>query len=453
MKNRHRVVWTQGMFLTPQHFQTQEQFLENAVDFRFRASHYANWGVTKLTIDSDALANHQFRVVDCHAVMPDGEPVEIPAVDAAPDSRSFAQIFTANRDSLDVFLAIPENSPGARNVTIPDPAQKKAAPTTRYVAETCMLKDENLGDDEKPVDLARRTFRLIFGDEYKDGMASFRIAQIVRDAGGRPILNPKFAAPCLDLASSRYLLNLLQRQIEILVTKSTSLAAQRIHRSKVVADFGPGGITNFLILHTVNSFLPELRHIWKVRQGHPELAYRTLLRLAGALSTFSDAGTPEDLPDYDHDDLGRCFTLLDARIQELMGYFVKQKFAVIPLSLSDRFFWTGAVTEDSHFQNTQFYLSVSARMGVDDLIRKLPALAKISAQPDIQRIVNNSLPGLSLRHAPAPQASIPVRLEHQYFLINQGGPLWEALRKSRQIAVYTPGEIIEPKMEIFVALE
>ena len=55
MKNRHRVVWTKGMFLTPQHFQTQDQYLENAVQFRFAASHYANWGVTDLSIDSEAL--------------------------------------------------------------------------------------------------------------------------------------------------------------------------------------------------------------------------------------------------------------------------------------------------------------------------------------------------------------------------------------------------------------
>jgi type VI secretion system protein ImpJ len=106
MKNRHRVVWTQGMFLTPQHFQTQEQFLEDAVHFRFDASHYANWGVTKLNIDSEALANGLFRLDTCGGVMPDGEPVDIPETDEAPPSRGVADHFPPNRESLDVFLAI-----------------------------------------------------------------------------------------------------------------------------------------------------------------------------------------------------------------------------------------------------------------------------------------------------------------------------------------------------------
>ena len=80
MRNRHRVVWTKGMFLTPQHFQTQDQYLENALQFRFAASLFANWGVTGLNIDSEALGNGLFRVNDCKGILPDGEPFDIDGV-------------------------------------------------------------------------------------------------------------------------------------------------------------------------------------------------------------------------------------------------------------------------------------------------------------------------------------------------------------------------------------
>ena len=76
MKNRHRVVWTKGMFLTPQHFQIQDQFFENNIQYRFASSHYANWGVTDLNIDSEALENGQFRLSQCSGIMPDGESFE-----------------------------------------------------------------------------------------------------------------------------------------------------------------------------------------------------------------------------------------------------------------------------------------------------------------------------------------------------------------------------------------
>jgi type VI secretion system protein ImpJ len=455
MKNRHRVVWTKGMFLTPQHFQTQDQFVEDALQFRFAASHYANWGVTELDIDSDGLGNGLFRLNRCGGIMPDGEPFDIPEADDLPPSRSVAEHFPPTRDSLDVFLAIPENRPRARNVTIPGAAQggpSEAPPTTRYLAETRMVTDDNAGGEEKPVQVARRTFRLLFEDDYRDGFSCFRIAQVTRNAAGMPVLNPRFVAPSLDLASSAYLSMLLRRQIEILATKSAALSAPRRERGKLLAEFSPSETANFWLLHTVNSYLPELKHIWKVRHGHPEPAYVAMLRLAGALATFSLEARPENLPDYDND-LGRCFTQLDDRIRDLMETVIPSKFVAVPLEVRDRFIWGGTVTEDQYFRNSQFFFAVSAKMGVDDLIRKVPQLVKISAPDDIQRVIRNSLPGVTLRHTPVPPAAIPMKLDNQYFSLNQGGPLWDAIKLSRQIAVHAPGEIVEPRMEILIVLE
>jgi len=93
MRNRHRVVWTKGMFLTPQQFQTQDQFFEDALQFRFAASQFANWGVTGLDIDSEALGNGLFRLARCTGIMPDGEPFDMPDTDELPASRSVTEHF------------------------------------------------------------------------------------------------------------------------------------------------------------------------------------------------------------------------------------------------------------------------------------------------------------------------------------------------------------------------
>src|SRR5215467_14141266 len=456
MKNRHRVVWAKGMFLTPQHFQTQDQFFEDNLNFRFAASNFSNWGVTELKIDTEALENGQFRLAKCHGLMPDGESFEIPGTDDMPASRSVVEHFPPTRDSLDMFLAIPEKRPRARNVTISANGHGElpaGPPASRYLAETRMFTDDNTGSEEKPVQVARRTFRLLFEDENRDGFSTLRIAQLSRNAAGIPILRPRFIAPCLNLSSSYYLTNLLRRQIEILATKSTALSAPRRQRGKLVVEFSASETANFWLLHTVNSYLPELKHIWRIRQGHPETAYVAMLRLVGALSTFSLEARPENLPDYDHNDLGRCFTLLDDRIRDLMETVIPSRFVPVPLTLRDRFVWSGLVMEDQYFRNSQFYLAVSAKMGIDDIIRKVPQLVKVSAQDDIERIMVNALPGLTLRHTPVPPPAIPMKLDNQYFSLNQGGPLWDAIMLSRQIAVHAPGEIEDPKMEILIVLE
>src|SRR5690349_19323199 len=105
MKNRHRIVWTKGMFLNPQLFQIQDQYVEDTLQFRFAASHFANWGVTTLEIDAEALANGLFRLVEAAGVMPDGLSFDMPATDALPASREIADFFLSAEKSLSVYLA------------------------------------------------------------------------------------------------------------------------------------------------------------------------------------------------------------------------------------------------------------------------------------------------------------------------------------------------------------
>ena len=111
------------------------------------------------------------------------------------------------------------------------------------------------------------TSNTVFGDENADGYNTFRVAQIIRDPAGVPVLNPEFIAPCLNLAHSEQLMRLLRRQIEILANKANTLSAERRQRGKVQADFGPTETFRFWLLHTVNSFLPEIKHFYKVRRG------------------------------------------------------------------------------------------------------------------------------------------------------------------------------------------
>jgi predicted component of type VI protein secretion system len=43
----------------------------------------------------------------------------------------------------------------------------------------------------------------------------------------------------------------------------------------------------------------------------------------------------------------------------------------------------------------------------------------------------NALPGHALRHTPVPPTAIPMKLDNQYFSLNQGGLLWDAIMLSR----------------------
>lgn len=453
MKNAKRVVWSEGMFLTPQHFQTQDRFIEDYLQFRFRASHFANWGIIELAVDTESLSNGQFSLQKCRGIMPDGLAFSLPDADDLPASRPIGPHFAPTQEALDVYLGIPIRQSRKSNIALQNGEEGAPRDNIRYQAETLVVSDECNGNEEHAVQVAKGNFRLLFGDELLDGFTTVRVAQVTRNSAGLPVLNPQFVPPCLDLASNEFLFMILRRQIEILSTKSSTLANSRRQAGKGLADFTTSDIANFWLLNTVNLHLPLLKHIWAVRHGHPEMLYVAMLQLAGALCTFSLDNHPNNLPDYDHENLGACFYALDEKIRMLLETVIPTNFIPIPLRSADKYTWSGMIQEDRYFLNSQFFLAVGAKMGVDDLIQQVSRRVKVAATADIQRLVTNALPGITLRHTPVPPSAIPMKLDNQYFQLNQSGPMWGSIVNSRTVSVFVPSEIPDAKMELFIVLE
>jgi type VI secretion system protein ImpJ len=455
MKKLQRVVWSKGMFLMPQHFQAQDEYFDQTLQFRFTASNFANWGFCGLGVDEASLANGLFTLRHGEGILPDGLIFDMPACDELPVGRPVEEYFAPTQETLGVYLAIPEARIAGLNYSLAAESvtSNGLQSSTRFVAETQLLPDQTAGADEKPIHVARKTFRLLFEGENLDGFTCLRVAEISRSPGGKYILSPKFIPPLLDISASDYLLLLARRQVEILTAKSSSLAAPRREKGRAVAEFTTSEVASFWLLHTVNSYLPELKHIWKVRRGHPDVLYRAMLRLAGSLSTFSLDAHLSDFPDYDHDNLSVCFNALDLKIRALLETVLPSKCVVVPLHLGDTLVWSGSIVDERHLKDSQFVLSVSCKVPVDELIAKFPRLARVAAPGEVNRLVRNALPGIVLRHLAAPPAAIPLKLDNQYFGLTQAGPLWDGVVQSRSLSVFVPAEIAEPKLELMIVLQ
>ena len=57
-----------------------------------------------------------------------------------------------------------------------------------------------------------------------------------------------------------------------------------------------------------------------------------------------------------------------------------------------------------------------------------------------------------MRHLPVPPTAIPVKLNYQYFSLNQSGAAWEAILRSRTFATYVPGDFPNPQLELIVVM-
>ncbi|MGH9790639.1 MAG: type VI secretion system baseplate subunit TssK [Candidatus Acidiferrales bacterium] len=451
MRRLQPVIWSKGTFLTPQHLQLQDRYVENYLQFRLESLNYQPWGLSELRIDAEALAAGNFAISRATGVMPDGLAFSVPDSDAAPAAKALLPMFEADQDTASVYLAIPQYRERGLNVAIPTNSGEQGA-DTRYRAEVKPLRDENSGLAEKPIQVARKNFRLLVEGESREGSTDMQVARIKRTPTGAFQLDTHFVPPLLDIAANEYLMAILRRLVEILAAKSSILSGLRRQRSQSLADFTAADIANFWLLYTANSFFPVLRHLHETRRGHPEVLFHEFTALAGALTTFSLKIQPRDLPLYDHEDLGNCFTVLDEKLRELLETVVPSNFVTLPLKLAQPSIYATTIDEDKYLIGTRMYLAVNAEMTEPDIATKVPQLVKICSATQIEQLVRQALPGVQLTHMTSAPGAIPVKLNYQYFSLNQSGAAWDSIGRSRNFAAYVPGDIKNPNMELVILL-
>jgi type VI secretion system protein ImpJ len=283
-------------------------------------------------------------------------------------------------------------------------------------------------------------------------MSALRVATVQRSVAGTLQVDPKFVPPVLDIAVNDYLMAITRRLVEILAAKSTLLSGTRRQKNLSLAEFGTADIANFWLLYTINSHFPALQHIFETRHGHPERLYAEMLALAGSLTTFSTQVHPRDLPKYKHDSLSECFSELDEKLRYLLETVVPSNFVSLPLKLIQPSIYATSISDDKYLKNTRLYLAFSAEMTEGDMIARTPYLIKVCSANHIEHLVKQALPGVALTHVPRPPSAIPVKLNCQYFSLNQSGPAWEAIVRSRNLAAYVPGDFPLPQLEVIVLL-
>ena len=446
MKQLQHVIWSKGTFLTPQHLQAQDRYIEDTLRFFLEALSFRFWGFSRLQVDENKLVEGLFSISAAAGVLPDGLLFDFPGADAAPAPRQVNSYFSEERKKVGVFLAVPAQQPGGVNVS------QRTDVRARYVAETRMLRDENSGTTEKPIQVARKNLRFLMDSESREGSTVMQVAEIEQTPEGTYRLVAGYVPPTIDAHGNPFLLGILRTLVERLGARSMVLAGARKQKNQTLADFTAADVASFWLLYTVNSHLPVFRHLFNCDMVHPEQMYFAMLELAGALTTFSMTIQSRDLPNYDHENLGACFSDLDKKIRILLEEVVPTNFVSIPLKFVRESTYAAAIDEDKYLQDTRLYLAVSAEMNDADLITRVPQLMKIGAATYVDEIVRHAMPGIRLTHVVSPPSEIPVKLKYKYFSLDTQGSVWEGIKRGRNIGVHAPAEFRNPQLELVILL-
>lgn len=449
MRSLSRVVWSEGMYLGPHHFQAQSRYFEDSIDFSLANLWFEPNGFAACELDHEALKNGTVSLLAARGLFPDGLPFDMPGADAPPAPRAIAADFPPTLDSLLIYLAVPYRKPDGQNVLLDTTS---ANGPIRFSAASLTVPDETSGRDERHVQTGAKNCRFQLETESPEGFARLPVARVQRSGRGGFIYDPEFIPPCLRISASPRLMSLLGRLVEIMEEKSSTLMGSRRSTGWQTA-FSQLDIASYWLLHSINSSLPVLRHLYFSKRAHAEELYLALARLAGALCSFSLNSHPRDLPAYDHRALDIVFTALDNQIRNQLELIIPTNCLTIPLKAGAEFFLEGPVSDDRCFARSQWILAIRASIGEAELITRTPQLIKVCSQQFVPQLVKRAMPGLTLTHLPAPPAAVSPRVETQYFSITKHGPCWDHLAQTRRVGVYVPAEVPGAQLEILVVLD
>lgn len=449
MKTVQKLMWGEGLFLKPQHFQRQDLYHEQRLSAGLRSVHACLWGILGLRIDRDALDSGLLRLLELRAIMQDGEQIDAPHADPLPEARGLAEM-DIPADGLVFHLALPLLRPEGGNSATPGARQ---AALSRYLLDSESAEDLYTNAVEGELTVLRKQLRLLADHEPREQFLSFPVVKVRRTASGGFEPDAGFLPPCISIASSPVLSGMLRRLMDMLEAKCEALYGHHREPSRNVIEFRSGDVASFWLLHTASSGFAELSHYFHQPSLHPERLFQSLLRLAGQLLTFSKAYSLADLPAYRHQDPLAGFTTLDRIIRELIDTVISARYVGISLSELKQGLFSGRLESEKLGAGARYYLSVGSDMPPAELVEAVPMRLKLGAPEDVDKLVLSSMPGIKLMAAPQVPAAIPVRPGCYYFSLEPHGPIYERMLQAQSIAIYVPSGFKDLKLELMAVIE
>src|SRR5258707_59053 len=112
------VVWSEGMYLAPHHFQAQNRYFENSLRTYAESLCFRPYGLAGYALEPEALRNGAVVLLHARGIMEDGLCFNAPDSDPLPAPLNIAEQFPASSDHVIIYLPIPARRNGAASPAV-----------------------------------------------------------------------------------------------------------------------------------------------------------------------------------------------------------------------------------------------------------------------------------------------------------------------------------------------
>jgi type VI secretion system protein ImpJ len=432
-----KVVWSEGMFLNPQHFQQQERFFERLVEGKCSAYGAYGWGMHEFEVDQQLLSLGKISIIRAKGVFPDGTPFSFPDVDSPPPVFEVPE----NTHNSIVYLCIPVKRPGAVDVVAEESTQGLA----RYYAYEQEIRDVSGETGENvAVNVGILRLRILLESDDLSGYAPIGLIRISESREDKNVLlDENYIASCLDCQKSTKLSGYLSELVGLLHHRGEAIAGR-------LADANRGGtaeIADYMMLQLINRMEPLARHLSNMNGLHPVDLFSELVQIVGELSTFvSKSKRAPVFPNYLHNDLQASFSPVISELRNCLSMVYEQTAVSLALVEKKYGIRVAEITDRTLIGSAMFVLSARADVPDDTLRAHLPAQIKIGPVERIRQLVNAAMPGIGLKPLPVAPRQIPYHAGYTYFQLDPQSAFWKELQHSGGFAVHVGGNF--PGLEL-----
>lgn len=428
---KHRVVWKEGLFMRPQHFQQNDRYYAYELMTRTKELGANSWGLFDINIDTHYLSAGKIVLNSASGVMPDGTLFDI---NSKVDSLS---IDIKIEDSSKAFyLALPITMHNSDEVHYKEQTNR----LTRLVAENIdNVPNSNAGEmSETNLIGARLNFKLLLDEEVNEGYEKIKIGNIGDvSASGIVSLDDTYVPTYLHLHTSQKLLSRVNELVSTLSYRAEKLAEKLSDATVQATELG-----DYLMLQLLNKTQSRLHYYLTQDKIHPSELFLELTSLVGELAVFmkKEKRILEEFA-YEHEHQGESFNKIILELNDMLSMVLEQNSISLPVTKQKYGIYTATIKEKSMVYGSSFVFAVKADIDDDKLKKLLLSNLKMGSIETIRDLVNYHLGGYKLKSLATAPRQIPYKVNYIYFKVELEQEDKEKLARSGGFAFHLSGEL------------
>ncbi len=440
MSLRNPVVWSDGLFIKPHHFQQQQRYHDYVARRRADADNSYLYGLETIEINKENLLHGRISIVSARGLFPDRTVFDMPGECPPPPPMNLADTNSVNEI---IYLALPLWANGIVEVST-----SRAEDGTRFQAFAQEARDTTSSDAESyELSVGQLKTRLMFGREDRSAYSCLPICRVLEKRGdGSIILDPNFMPTACHVKAIPQLSRALEDFTGLLQQRGRQIAA----RLGALGQTGVAEVADFLLLQAVNRLGPQFKHLSEMSGVHPERLYEAFGMAAGELASFThESRLPEQWPAYNHDEPQISFDPLIASLRRSLSVMLEPNALTLPMIKHKYGLMTAPVSDTALISSCVFVLAVKAAVPLDRLAKIFPSQVKVSSIEKIRDLINLHLPGITLQPMPTAPRQLPYHAGYTYFLLDHNSAGWANMQSASGFAFHVAGDFPDLEMQFW----